>query len=199
MAHGPASTTRSRGSSGGAWNESAERKATIGSLSWAKLTRRAWPSAPASAVTVLVVPKSIPIAGPPMNLIPNAERAGARFGAPASAHFREVAPDEGLIELCQLPDLGNWDSFVDAVHRGADEAELDDGAERADEAGVRCAAGCGELRPPAGHLLGGAGDEVGEGPRFGEERLAADVDGDADVAPEAFAGPRRLALDPVRE
>src|SRR6185437_10585965 len=60
MAQGPAATWRSDGRSGGAWNDTQERKAKSSPSGAGNLARCAGPSAPASATTVLVVPKSMP-------------------------------------------------------------------------------------------------------------------------------------------
>src|SRR5579884_3320830 len=60
MANGPASMVRSAGLSGGAWEERQLRKAVTSAPGAGKRTRCATPSSPASASTVLVVPKSTP-------------------------------------------------------------------------------------------------------------------------------------------
>src|SRR6185312_6151880 len=201
--HGPASTTRSRGSSGSAWNESAERNGASCCWSWAKWISRASRSAPTTDTTVLVVPKSIPMAASlpdsAMTRSSNAEKAGAGKEGVGLAGCVEVAPDQPAVDGSQLFDLGDRRALVDRVHGGAHQAKLDDRAERANEAGVGGAAGGGKLRPAAGHLLDHASDQLDEPSGLGEERLAADEDLRLDLAVEALASLRRLRLDPLGE
>src|SRR6185312_7526852 len=66
-----------------------------------------------------------------------------------------------------------------------------------DEARVRGAAGSGEFRSRAGRLLDRARDEFGELAGLGEERLAADGEGDVDDAAGAARDRIGFAADPV--
>src|SRR5580658_182940 len=172
MAQGPASTTRSRGLSMSAWKESAERNGASATPSWSKLASCASPSPPVSATTVLVVPKSTPIAASAISSPPDAERPAPGFGGVGLGGLREVAADEPAVDLCQLIDLRHRRALVDCVHGGADKPHLHHRAHGADEAGVRGAAGGGKLRPAAGHLLDHARHLLHERAGLGEEGLA---------------------------
>src|ERR1700744_6637132 len=102
-----------------------------------------------------------------------------------SPERREIPFDQAFVDRLQLQDLGDGRGLVDLVHGLADQAELDHRAKGADEPGVRCAAGGGELRIAAGDVADGGGGEVGEGAGLGQEGLAADLRGDGYLAREA--------------
>src|SRR5580658_8585869 len=182
-----------------AWNESAERKATMSSPSCGKLTSRAGPAPSVSATTVLVVPKSIPMAGVRMIPSPTPNGPAPEKRASALCECLEVAPDQASVDVCQLPDLRHRHALVHGVHGGAHQSELDYGAKRADETGVGGAAGGGKLGPAPGRRLHRIGHHLHEPAGLGEEGLAAHLDARGDLAGEALARPGRLGRDPVAQ
>src|SRR5215469_5651089 len=74
----------------------------------------------------------------------------------------EVAGDQGAVEAGEVADVALGGVLVDPVHGGAHQAQLDHRAQPGDEAGVRGAAGGGELGLAAQGLAAGVRNQLHE-------------------------------------
>ena len=79
------------------------------------------------------------------------------------------------IDRRQLCEIGDRRTLVDGMHGLPNQAEFEHRAVILDEARIRRAAAGAEFGPAAGHRLGGIGDQIGQRPRRGQERLSRDA------------------------
>src|ERR1700677_2627456 len=81
----------------------------------------------------------------------------------------EIKRQRPFINPRQRLDISGRNVLVDAVHRSADEADLDDGTGILDEPSVRCSPARREPRGSSRHVGDRAGDEIGEGAARGKK------------------------------
>ena len=128
------------------------------------------------------------VAGKSPRLRPLSGAGGLRTGR------REIALQHALVDARQSLEILERYSFVDRMNGRVDEAELDDRADRLDEARVRGAPAGRQVWATSRHVFDRAGDEVGERPALGQKR-----DRIGRIESQREARPARRRLDAPRD